>query len=194
MARARAATLLGISLAGVLATSVAAVSTVLYWYDGNGNGRVDTWLMDDTGDGRADRLVVDGNENNYAEAIVYYGASGLPSWIYMDAAEDGWYESTTQPVYWSNGALRGRTVWTDMDGNDRWENGYFDGNLDGIYEWVCVDTNYDGLADTWRGNAAPAGRGAVDEMARRVAANNAITILQNAGISVFFPTVSVPLP
>lgn len=176
------------------AAPVVAASTVLASYDQNGNGRVDTWLVDDNGDGVTDRMIVDGNENNYGEAQVFYGGN-LPTWLTLDANEDGSNEMTMQPVYWSNGALRGRTMWSDQDRNGRWENGYYDGDLDGIYEWVCVDTNFDGVADTWKGTSAPAGRGALDNMAaRNVAFNNWVNDMHGRGLAVFFPTVSVPLP
>ena len=185
---------IGVSALLLATAPVVLAMTVLGTYDQNGNGRADTWLVDDNGDGVTDRMIVDGNENNYGEAQVFY-AGNLPTWITLDANEDGSNEMTMQPVYWSDGTLRGRTMWSDQDRDGRWENGYYDGDLDGIYEWVCVDSNFDGLADTWKGSAAAPGRGAIDDMtARNVAVRNWIDDMHRRGLAVFFPTVSVPLP
>lgn len=185
---------MAVSAALLLATSVAAATTVLGTYDQNGNGRADTWLVDDNGDGATDRMIVDGNENNYGEAQVFYSGN-FPTWATLDANEDGSNEMTTQLVYWPDGTHRGTTMWSDQDANGRWESGYYDGNRDGIYEWVCVDTNFDGVADTWQGTAASPGSGAIDNMmARNVAFRNWIDDMHRRGLPVFFPTVSVPMP
>jgi hypothetical protein len=178
----------------VTAVRPATAATTLAWYDANGNGRADTWLVDDNGDGVTDRMIVDGNENNWGEAQVFY-QGGYAIWSTLDGNEDGLNEMAMQPTYWSNGTLRGRTMWSDQDRNGRWENGYHDGNLDGIYESVCIDTNFDGQADTWTGSSAPAGGGAIaNMMARNVAFTNWVNDMHGRGLSVFFPTVSVPLP
>ncbi len=191
--RHRIAPALAACLLVAAAVRPAAAATTLGWYDANGNGRADTWLVDDNGDGVTDRMIVDGNENNWGEAQVFY-QGGLVTWSTLDANEDGLNEMAMQPVYWSNGTLRGRTMWSDQDRNGRWENGYYDGDLDGISEWVCVDTNLDGLADTWKGTSAPAGNGAIGNMmARDVAFRNWIDDMHRRGQGAFFPTVSVPL-
>lgn len=175
------------------ATPLVAAATVLGWYDVNGNGRVDTWLVDDNGDGVTDRMIVDGNENNWGEAQVFY-AGNLPFWSTLDGNEDGWNEMAVQSEYWADGTLRSQTMWSDQNGDGLWESGYYDGNLDGIYEQVCVDTNFDGLADTWKGTAAPLGRGAVDNMvASNLAIKNWIENLQSRGYSVLLPP-SFPIP
>lgn len=191
--RTRAAVAITLIPAMLLAAVPAMAATTLGAYDQNGNGRADTWLVDDNGDGVTDRMVVDGNENNYGEAQVFYSGN-LPRWVTLDANENGSNELTMQPVYGADGSHRGTTMWSDQDANGRWESGYYDGDRDGIYEWVCVDTNYDGVADTWQGTAAAPGRGALDNMmARDVAFRNWVDDMHRRGLSVFFPTVSVPL-
>jgi hypothetical protein len=84
-------------------------------------------------------------------------------------------------------------VWRDVDVNGLWENAYYDGQLDGYFEWVLVDTNFDGAGDTWAQNAAPAGRTAVDELARQIASIEAVNILTSGNVPVFFPSSTIPL-
>ena len=188
------AVLLAVTSAATVAGPVAA-GTYISWYDQNANGIADTWLVDDDGNtNTAERMLVDSNENSWAETQVVYDASGRVTAVWLDAEENGGYEIMVQPSYSAGGALIGRSLWYDPGTDGRLDIGYYDGNLDGYYEYVCVDTNFDGLADTWTWNTAPRGRSATDDIARRVAANNWVTAMQGRGLNVFFPTVSVPLP
>ncbi|MBA2314899.1 MAG: hypothetical protein H0V87_05885 [Chloroflexi bacterium] len=59
--------------------------------------------------------------------------------------------------------------------------------LDQYFEWVLVDTNADGAAETWRANVGPPGHTATDEAARQVAALSAFQILQGGGVPIFGP-------
>jgi hypothetical protein len=187
------ATLVVATAALTIASPVAA-ATYLIWSDQNGNGIADTWLVDDDGNtSTAERMFIDSNENGRVEAQAVY-TGGWITGIWLDAEEDGRYEILLQPAYAANGAMIGRYLWYDPDLNGRFEIGYYDGNMDGYYEWVCVDSNYDGAADTWLMNTAPRGRSATDDIARRIAAANWVNAMHARGLSVFFPTVSVPLP
>jgi len=169
--------------------------TVLESADQTGNGYVDTWLLDDNGDGRADRMLIDGNENGVAEIILVVAGNGFVSGIWMDASLDGYWDTVIEPHYANvgTGAMVGKMLYRDSDQNGRWENAYYDAQLDNYYEWVMVDSNFDGAADTWVANSAPAGHTATDQLARQVANTAAINILHTAGLSVFFPVTTVPL-
>jgi hypothetical protein len=188
------AALVAVTAAVALAGPVLA-GTYIYWYDQNANGIADTWLVDDDGNAStAERMLVDNNENGWAEMQVLNDASGRLVSVWLDADENGGYEIMVQPSYAAGGAIIGRSLWYDPETDGRLNVGYYDGNLDGYYEYVCVDTNYDGVADTWKYNTAPAGRSATDDIARRVAAANWVNGMHARGLAVFFPTVTVPLP
>ena len=177
------------------ASPVAASTYIGGWYDQNGNGVADTWLVDDDGNfATAERMLVDNNENNYVEMQLVYDSFGRLGWVWLDAEENGSYEIMVQPSYNANGTIRGRTLWFDPDLDGRFHVAYYDGDMDGYYEWVCVDTNYDGLCDRWIGNAAPRGRTATDQIARNASYNNWVNGMHARGLAVFFPTVTVPLP
>ena len=181
--------------AAAIIAGTAAAGTYVLWYDQNANGIADTWLVDDDGNtNTAERMLIDNNENNYAEMQVVYATTGQINSIWLDAEENGSYELMVQPAYATGGQVIGRSLWYDPEADGRWNIGYYDGNLDGYYEYVCVDTNYDGVADSWTYNSAPAGRSATDDIARRVAAANWVNGMHARGLAVFFPTVSVPLP
>lgn len=192
----RSTVVLALTALLLLAASPVAAGTYLLWYDMNGNGAADTWLVDDDGNANtAERMLVDNNENGRVEMQAIYGAGGgRIEKVWLDADENGGYEIMVQPSYAANGAVIGKSLWYDPEVDGRLNVGYYDGNLDGYYEYVCVDTNYDGIADTWTWNAAPAGRTATDDIARRVAAANWVNGMHARGLAVFFPTVSVPLP
>lgn len=186
--------LVGVTLALTLA-GPAAAGTYIYWYDQNANGIADTWLVDDDGNtSTAERMLVDSNENGLVEMQMTYDTVGRLGAVWLDAEENGGYEIMVQPSYHAAGAIIGRSLWYDPEVDGRLNIGYYDGNLDGYYEYVCVDTNYDGVADTWTWNTAPRGQSATDDIARRVAANNWVATMQGRGLAVFFPTVSIPLP
>ena len=176
-------------------TTDAAAYTVLDAADQNGNGVADSWTVDDTGDGRVDRLLIDGDENGRCEFEMPVDINGRALSQWFDTNLDGYWDTVLVP-YYANGGVGAQVavlVWRDVDANNLWENAYYDGQLDGYAEWVMVDTNFDGAADTWRGNAAPVGRTATDELARNVSGIEAVNILRNAGIPVFFPTTTIPL-
>ena len=173
----------------------AAAGTYIYWYDQNANGIADTWLVDDDGNtSTGERMLIDSNENGLVELQMTYDAAGRLGGIWLDAEENGGYEIMVQPSFHAGGAIIGRYLWYDPEVDGRLNIGYYDGNLDGYYEYVCVDTDYDGVADRWTWSTAPRGQSATDDIARRVAANNWVTTMQGRGLAVFFPTVSTPLP
>ena len=186
---------LAAATAAVLLASPVAAGTYIYWYDQNANGVADTWLVDDDGNtNTAERMVIDSNENGRVELQMPYDANGRITSLWVDAEEDGGYEIMLQPAYAAGGQIIGRSLWYDPGLDGQFDIGYYDGNLDGYYEYVCVDTNYDGVADFWTYNAAPRGRTATDDIARRIAAANWVNTMHARGLDVFFPTVSVPLP
>lgn len=187
----RAIALIAGALVPMAATAPAAAQTVIETADLTGNGVVDTWTLDDNNDGWVDRMLVDANEDGVAELSMSV-SGGLATALWIDTNIDHVYDFVVQNHH-ANGALVGTTIWRDGDQNGAWENAYFDGQLDGYFEWVLVDSNYDGAADTWVGNTAPPGRSATDEMARQVASQSAFQILVNAGIDVFGPG-AWPLP
>lgn len=180
----------------VVASRSAAASSHCTSADQNGNGVAESWACDDSGDGFSDRLIIDGNEDGTTDIDGTYTARGervVVVWI--DTHLDGRWDLAWQPLYANQGtgAMVQQVLWHDFDQNGLWENRYHDGQLDGVYEWVMVDTNFDGVADTWRGNAAPAGRSATDAMARQAASVGAVNILHAAGIPVFFSASTIPM-
>lgn len=176
-------------------TATAAAYTVLDAADQTHNGVSDSWTIDDNGDGRVDRLVIDGDENGSCEVELRVDINGRSASLWIDSNLDGNYDAVLEPYYANGGtgAQVATLIWRDVDGYVGWENAYYDGQLDGYAEWVKVDTDFDGTADTWRGNAAPPGRTAIDELARNVASIEAINILRTAGIPVYFPVTTIPL-
>ena len=173
----------------------AAAYTILDTSDMSGNGIADSWTVDDTGDGRVDRLIIDGNEDGRIDIAMVVDAAARNAALWVDSNVDGGWDAVLVPYYANGGtgAQVAAMIWRDIDQNGRWENAYYDGQLDGYYEWVLVDTNYDGAGDRWYGNAAPAGHTATDELARQVATTGSINILAAAGIPVFFPSGTIPL-
>jgi hypothetical protein len=169
----------------VASPGAARAQTVLESTDQTGNGYIDTWAMDDDDDGWIDRILIDANENGQAEVVAVF-SFGTATGAWIDANLDLVFDMMLQPSY-ANGVIVGRTLWRDADQNGRWENAYFDGQLDGYFEWVLVDVNLDGAGDTWAQNVAPAGYSATDEMARQVAAVTAFQILQGGGVPIFGP-------
>lgn len=155
--------------------------------DGNGNGVTDTWGIDDNNDGQLDRLLIDGDENGVAEVWATTSGGRFIS-IWLDTSLDNVYDSVLVPYYATGtSSLSQRVLWRDGDQNGLWESAYYDGQMDAYYEWVLVDTNFDGTGDTWQGNVAPAGYGAADEAARRVAALGAFQILVAGNVPIFGP-------
>ncbi len=194
MVRRSTAVIVAVAMVLTMASPVAA-STYIGYYDKNGNGTTDTWLVDDDGNtSTAERWFLDNNENGYVEMQVQYAANGLITGIWLDAEENGSHEILVQGAYASNGAVIGRYLWYDPNTDGRMDIGYYDGDLDGYYEWVCVDTDYDGVANQWTANTAPRGHTAVDTIARNVSFHNWVDFMHARGHAVFFPTVSVPLP
>lgn len=188
------ALLLSTVAAATLAGPVAAGTYVL-WSDQNGNGIADTWLVDDDGNtNTAERMLIDSNENGRVELQALFSTATQIGSVWFDPDENGGYEIVAQPVYAANGAVIGRYLWYDANQNGQFEIGYYDGGLDGYYEYVCVDNDYNGVANYWTYNSAPAGRSATDDIARRIAAANWVNAMHARGLAVFFPTVSVPLP
>ena len=177
-----------------IGTPVAA-ATVLGTYDQTGNGYADTWAMDDSGDGVADRLIIDADEDGQADIELFANAYGTTAYLAVDSSGTNSYDAWLFPYYANGGA--GPQVHSlialDVNEDGLYENSYFDGQMDGYYEWVFVDTNYDGAADTWTGNSAPHGYTAVDEVARNVARIESVNILRTAGIPVFFPSGTIPM-
>ena len=180
-----AALLAGLAVAIVVALPAAAY-TILRQSDVNGNGRADTWLIDDNLDGLLDRLVTDSNEDGYLDGWVSYDSFGRAHTMWADLNLNGRYEMAVQPVYGSNGATVGQYWWSDANEDGRHENLYWDGQMDGIYEQVMIDTNFDGFADTWRQSVAPANPNAPYMPAHNVATHNMIDIFHRAGRCVFY--------
>lgn len=190
--------LVPVTLAGALLltlTNTAVAYTILDAADLNGNGVADSWTLDDNGDGQVDRLIADGDEDGSCEVEMRVDVNRRIASLWVDTDLDGYYDVVLEPYYadGGRGAHVANMVWRDADRNNRWENAYYDGQLDGYAEWVMVDTDFDGIADTWRANAAPPGRTALDEVSRTVANVGAINTLHAAGIPVFFPVSTIPL-
>lgn len=186
-ARGRAGiTLVAGALAAVAAVGPAAATQILT-ADGTGNGVTDTWYFDDNDDGLLDRVLIDANENGLADAVAAT-RGGLILSVWLDTNGDAVYDAALVPYYApGTSSVMARVLWRDVDQNARWENAYYDGQLDPHYEWVLVDTNYDGSADTWAWNVAPRGHGAADEAARQVAAVGAFQILVGGNVPIFGP-------
>lgn len=153
--------------------------------DLNQNGVIDAWGYDDDADGGVDRLLIDANERATAEVIIYANRGQIVV-IHIDANLDDILDTAYVP-YYADAVAVGLMLWRDVDQNGAWENAYYDGQLDSYFEWVYVDTNFDGAGDTWRANAAPAGRSASDEAARQVAALSAFQNLQAGNVPIFGP-------
>lgn len=182
----RAVAVVGAGIATFAVALSAAASTILVQSDLNGNGRTDTWLIDDNLDGRTDRLITDTNEDGYVDGWVSYDTLGRPHTMWADLNLTGRYEMIVQPVYAANGAAQGQYWWSDANEDGRYENLYWDGQMDGIYEQAMVDTNFDGIADTWRQSVAPANPNAPYMPAHNVATHNMINIFHREGRCVFY--------
>jgi hypothetical protein len=179
-----------------LAAPVSVVAyTIIDAGDQTGNGWTDTWTLDDNGDGRVDRLVVDANEDGRVEATVVVDVNGRITGIWLDSNLDHFNDTVYVPQYANGGtgAFVANILWRDVEQNGLFENAYWDAARDGYFEWVMVDTNFDGTADTWRPNSAPAGQSATDVHARQVASISAVNILHQVGIPVFYPSTTIPL-
>lgn len=171
------------------AVGTAAAYTVLFTGDQTGDGVADTWMLDDNGDGRVDRVLVDGNQNGLAEVQLVVNANGVAIAAWVDSNLDHVWDLVVEPYYANGGtgALEAKMLWVDADQNGAWESRYWDGQLDGYFEWVLVDGNRDGWADTWLANSAPPGRSATDAIARQVAATSAFNILVSGNVPIFGP-------
>ena len=183
MKRALRALALSVALAAVAQSALAA--TIIESGDSNGDGFYDYWGIDDTGDSVIDRTLLDYGNDGRAE-VVMYGQGPVLHSAFLDANLDGLWDTVVQPS-WANGAITGWIFWRDADQNGRWENGYFDGNNDRYAEWVMVDSDYDGVADTWGANSAPAGYSATDVIARDVGARVAFENLVKFNVPIFGP-------
>jgi hypothetical protein len=184
--------------AGLVALVVAApvqAATVMAFYDQTGDGIGETWVMDDNGDGSADRIIYDPDQDGVLDVELYGNAFGTTAYLLVDTGGAQTYDLALVPYYSNNGggAQVASLMWRDFDENGRYENAYYDGQLDGYYEWTMVDATGDGTADTWYASTAPRGYTAVDELARNVARIESVNILRQAGIPVFFPVGTIPL-
>lgn len=194
MASGSARTRHGIALASAVLLAIAAVGsvagfTILLTADQTRDGVPDTWMMDDNADGLADRILVDGNQDGTAEVELGVNTAGVATVAWVDSNLDHYWDLVVQPYYANNGtgAMVGKMLWHDYDQNGAWEHRYYDGQLDGYFEWVMVDGNGDGSADTWLANTAPPGRSATDAIARQVAATSAFNILVAGNVPIFGP-------
>lgn len=186
----RRAIALGSALLLVLAAvGTASGYTVIQEADQTGDGVADTWTLDDNGDGLVDRLLVDGDQDGTAEVELRVNAAGVVTAAWIDSNLDHVWDLVLQPWYANNGtgALVGKMLWQDFEQNGAWERSFYDGNLDGYFEWVMVDGNLDGSADTWLANSAPPGRSATDAIARQVASISAFNILVSGNVPIFGP-------
>lgn len=176
-------------LLALAAVGPAAGYTILLTSDQTRDGVADTWMLDDNGDGRVDRILVDGNQDGAAEVVLGVNAAALVTVAWVDSNLDRYYDLAMEPYYANNGtgAMVGKMLWQDYDQNGAWERRFWDGNLDGYYEWVLVDENGDGWADTWLANSAPPGRSATDAMARQVGSMTAFNILVSGNVPIFGP-------
>lgn len=163
--------------------------TIIQTADQTGDGVADTWTLDDNGDGRVDRLLVDANQDGTSEVELGVNAAGVVTVAWVDSNLDHHWDLVVQPWYANNGtgAMVGKMLWHDYDQNNAWERRYYDGQLDGYFEWVMVDGNGDGWADTWLANSAPPGRSATDAIARQVASIGAFNILVGGNVPIFGP-------
>jgi hypothetical protein len=187
MSRRARAVAISVALVALVAfTGSAAGYSILVQSDLSGNGRAETWLIDDTLDGRADRLIADANEDGYIDGWVNYDGLGRPATAWADLNYTGKYEMVVQPVYGTSGTAVGQYWFSDANEDGRFENIYWDGQLDGIYEQVMVDTNLDGSADTWRQSVAPADPTWPYTPAHNIARNNFIVHLQRTYGCAFF--------
>lgn len=185
--------LIGVVLVAGVPTTARAYTTLI-GADMTGNGVADTWLLDDDGDGTADRMRIDANESGVAEAELGIDDNGVMFVAWLDANLDGIWDSVVEPVFASSGtAIIGKTLWLDANQDGLWENRYYDSDLNNYYEWVMVDSNYDGVADVWRGNSAPAATAAPAVVAGQLQSVGAVNVLHGLGLSVFFPSATIPL-
>jgi hypothetical protein len=173
-------------VAVVAFAGTAAGYTILVQSDLSGNGRAETWLIDDNLDGRSDRLIADANEDGYIDGWVNYDGFGRPATAWADLNYTGRYEMVVQPVYGTSGTAVGQYWFADVNEDGRFENIYWDGQLDGIYEQVMVDTNADGAADTWRQSAGSSNSTWPYTPAHNVARNNFIVHLERTYGCAFF--------
>ena len=184
MKRVPVALTIGALLAGALFQAVVA-ATIVESGDMNRDGYYDYWGIDDNGDGIIDRTLLDFGNDGRAE-VEMQGQGSVLYTALIDTNFDAVWDTALQPA-WVNGSVTGWTSWRDWDQNGRWENAYFDGNNDRYAEWVMVDSNFDGAADTWQANSVPAGYTATDVIARDVGAMVAFDNLVKFGVPIFGP-------
>lgn len=151
----------------VLAIGVPTLAQPYEPYDLSGNGVAETWIYDDDGDGQLDRVLFDGDENRIVEMVLYVAAPRIIA-AWLDRNQDGFYDYVVEPSYYTNGTGWWSTLWVDSEQNGLWENVYYDEFNDGHFEWVEVDSNYDGSADTWFTTVAPQALTGVDIMTQQM--------------------------
>lgn len=168
--------------------------------DGTGDGVADLWTLDDNGDGIVDRLVMDSNQDGVVEVTVGYDTNGRITALWLDTNMDHFNDSVLVPYYANGGtgAQVASLIYSDVDQNGLYEHAFYDSQLDGYYEWVAVDTNADGVGDAWRGNLAPAGHTATDQIADQIVGQMMTSqfmynYLHNQGMNVFFPSLPSPV-
>ena len=188
--RVRHATALGSAvLLALAAVGPAKGYTIIQTADQTRDGVTDVWTLDDNGDGRLDRMLVDGNQDGAAEVVLAVNPAGVVTVAWVDSNLDRYYDVAVEPWYANNGtgAMVGKMLWQDYDQNGAWERRFWDGNLDGYYEWVLVDGNGDGWAEQWLANSAPRGRSATDAMAQHMGQMTAFNILVGGNVPIFGP-------
>jgi hypothetical protein len=108
------------SCGALLAGGVASASGVtVAWYDTNGDGIRDYYLIDQWGDGIADIIARDSDQNSWIEVAD------------VDVNNDGYYEATA----------------FDTSGNGVFDHYSFDTDLDGYWDVHVEDVNEDGEPD-----------------------------------------------
>lgn len=129
---------------GILAAPMSAQATGTWQYiDTNYNGRNDVAGIDRSGDGAFDEVWIDSNHDGSWDVAVYdydgdRAYEWMRAWSNVDRSQ-GWAHTTASYIQ----------AFIDRDGNGRYETRSWDGNRDGRAEWLMIDTNQDGHADTW---------------------------------------------
>ncbi len=143
--------------------------------DLNGDGYGDSYGWDGDRDGRYEQTWVNTDRDSGWEIILYdSNDDGRNDAALADADNNGSYD-----VWLLDSDMDGRIgdymLW-DTDHNGRFEVQTFDSNEDTRAEWIRLDTNGDGHADTWRSVAElsqPAPASSSQNTAAAAAANRA---------------------
>ena len=121
--------------------------------DLNGDGYTDSYGWDGDRDGNYEQLWVNSDHDSAYEVVLYdTNDDSRWDWALLDVDNNGSFDA------WAADSDRdgrlGDYLFFDIDHDGRFETHAYDAAEDGYAEWLRLDTNRDGHADSWYSSAA----------------------------------------